>query len=123
MTPYQDDFRLAYDLLDKIFSPLKERIDNNTEIMQKIVEKLTDMNSSLNEIKKNINDSCIDIDTHANEFKSWKNKILTMMTLASILFSIVCGMIIELRYDIKDVNKSAAIISSQVEVLQQTNKK
>jgi len=96
----QNDTRFAYDMVSKIFEPLKERLDSQSTIMQKLVDKISDINNSIS----NINSEISVYSSHPDDFKTWKNKLSWMIGIGTLIMSTIGGLLIELYFNLKQLN-------------------
>lgn len=98
----QNDTRFAYDMVSKIFEPLKERMDTQAGIMQRLTDKITEINTSINNINSEVSKSS----SHTEDFKAWRNKITWMFGIGILVVTMVSGMLIELYVNLKALNGS-----------------
>jgi len=98
----QNDTRFAYDMVSKIFDPLKERMDTQAGIMQRLTDKITEISTSINNIDSEVSKSS----SHTEDFKTWRNKIMVMIGIGILIMSTVGGMLIELYFNLKQLNSS-----------------
>jgi len=98
----QNDARFAYDMVSKIFDPLKERMDSQSVIMQRLIDKITEISTNIS----NINSEISSYSSHPDDFKAWKNRITWMIGIGTLIISTVGGLLIELHINLKELNSA-----------------
>jgi len=97
-----NEIRFAYDMVSKVFEPLKERIDNHATIIQRLTDKITEMNTNLASITSGVSE----FSEHSEEFKTWKSRITLLITFGTIIMSVIGAMLVDFYFNIKQLNGS-----------------